>query len=73
MDPFFKVNVELVIVAGFIVSLNVALSAMAADTLIAPFAGTVEVTVGGTWIGIPPESGPGFVVEVICNTTCEAA
>jgi len=41
------VNVAAVIVAGFIASLNVAETRVLTGTAVAPFAGTVETTVGG--------------------------
>jgi hypothetical protein len=40
------VKVDPLMVAGFIASLNVALSAWLVGTLVAPFAGTVDTTVG---------------------------
>ena len=42
-----KVNVAAVIVAGFMASLNVAETRVLTGTTVAPFAGTVETTVGG--------------------------
>ena len=43
-----KVNVDALIVAGFIASLNVAEIAVMTATAVAPLAGIVETTVGGT-------------------------
>ena len=37
----------MLMVSGFIASLNVAASALPSATLVAPLAGTVELTVGG--------------------------
>jgi hypothetical protein len=41
------VNVDALIDAGVIASLNVALSTWPMGTLVAPFAGITEITVGG--------------------------
>ena len=42
-----KVNVAPLIVAGFMASLNVAVTVVFTATVAAPFTGTVETTVGG--------------------------
>ena len=57
--PEVKVNVEVLIVAGFIALLNVALiTAELGQMRVAPFAGLTEVTVGGV-SGLP--GSPAFV------------
>jgi hypothetical protein len=52
--PCFSVNVVELTVSGFKDLLKVALNALEIPTLVAPFAGTVEVTVGGVVSGAAP-------------------
>jgi hypothetical protein len=70
------VKVDALIVAGLIASLKVALSTWPTATFVAPFAGTVDITVGGRVVvvnvqtyldvrGVPPGSvAPVVIVPV---------
>jgi len=72
-NPVCKVNVPGgVIVAAFITSLKVAVTAVLMETPVGPgtvVAGAVEVTVGPTITGRPPTSGPGLVTVLDMNVT----
>ena len=65
--PFFTVKVPELIVKGSIGSLKVAEIWMPVETPTARFAGTVDITLGATGIGMPPASGPGVDTVVDCN------
>ncbi len=52
--PCCKVIVKVVIVNGFIASLNVAVIFPFTDTPVAPLAGTVEITTGGVTSAVVP-------------------
>jgi len=65
-----KVNVALVRVRGFIGSLNVAEIAVLTATAVAPFAGTVEMTVGAPVVKVHTKFAcralpPGSVAPVV--------
>jgi hypothetical protein len=67
--PCARVKVVVVIVAGSIALLNVAVTLRLTDTLMSLLAGLVEVTVGGPDGDIGPPSGPTPVGDPLKSTT----